>query len=318
MAKRGSAEWRIAVRIGQTRARAEGRGLQFRDPSKTVQRTCPYCGVPFTIYKTRPRVSCGKVECKHRARSAAATRTLHRAYAAGRISRARPPALRRKIALGVRRAYAQGRLIPPSTRPEVAAKISLTKRRRPTVLSPRIRKRIGAKIRALWKQGRFRRAHGVDARRKRSEALRGRTLPRHVRTKIGQTLKRLWAAGKLRPTPRPDGPPAPERRLRKLLEPLGFQYQMKHFVANRKRYAPGQRGFRGRQYYCPDFTHPILKMCVEVDGRSHREFIRIRRTDARQDAFLRSKGFLVVRVTNEAVMTTASTVLQQIMGAITQ
>jgi hypothetical protein len=54
-------------------------------------------------------------------------------------------------------------------------------------------------------------------------------------------------------------------------------------------------------HYKLDIAHPAMKVCVEVDGGSHYSISR-QEADARRDALLRSRGWLVFRFSNRAAM----------------
>lgn len=52
-------------------------------------------------------------------------------------------------------------------------------------------------------------------------------------------------------------------------------------------------------HYKLDIAHPTMKVCVEVDGGSHASTSR-READAKRDALLRSREWLVFRFSNQA------------------
>jgi very-short-patch-repair endonuclease len=67
--------------------------------------------------------------------------------------------------------------------------------------------------------------------------------------------------------------------------------------------------------YIADFVCHAAKLVIEIDGGQHFETENLKK-DARRDAFLRSKGFHVLRVTNHEVMTNRSGVLTIILAAL--
>ena len=63
-----------------------------------------------------------------------------------------------------------------------------------------------------------------------------------------------------------------------------------------------QKGFIAGDYFCiVDFYLPRpIKVCVEIDGGYHNTENQ-RNRDARKDAYLRGRGFRVIRLTNREV-----------------
>lgn len=312
--------------------------LSAMDPMKLVIKTCPYCGVQFTVYRTRQRISCSSPECAHKARSEAASRTQLRAYANGRRKSSLDPAVRAKIAEGMRRAHAEGRATVPSKRPEVAAKIAEAKRRDNPMKRPEIRSKVSLTMRMLYRSGLLKREVTPELRKKLSIAFQGRRIPNETRNKIAATLRQAYREGRIKPfkqyTPLTETtrsrigqavqrawqqgrfgtrrqfrgePTAAEMRLRQTLEPLGFIYQFMVLV-------PKAQG--GKGYYRPDFVHPEFKLCIEVDGPNHRKTVRVRAHDAGRDQVLQGLGFRIVRITNADVMDRLDSVLQRIVSTI--
>jgi very-short-patch-repair endonuclease len=63
--------------------------------------------------------------------------------------------------------------------------------------------------------------------------------------------------------------------------------------------------------YIADFACHPLRLVVEVDGATHGEDVELRH-DARRDGYLMSKGWRVLRFTNEAVYTNLEGVVEAI------
>jgi len=64
--------------------------------------------------------------------------------------------------------------------------------------------------------------------------------------------------------------------------------------------------------YIVDFSCPAKKLVVEVDGESH---VGRRPADAQRDAFLRSRGMTVIRVTNDDVLRDLDAVCEFVLRA---
>ena len=67
--------------------------------------------------------------------------------------------------------------------------------------------------------------------------------------------------------------------------------------------------------YVADFVCHTANLVIEIDGGQHFEPEHLKR-DARRDAFLKSKGFRVLRFNNHDVMTNRQGVLESIAAAI--
>jgi hypothetical protein len=66
-------------------------------------------------------------------------------------------------------------------------------------------------------------------------------------------------------------------------------------------------------HYKLDIAHPLLKVAVEVDGRSHRS-MTVRQSDARKDLFLKSSGWTVLRFSNQQVMDDLAGCVQMVLS----
>jgi very-short-patch-repair endonuclease len=69
--------------------------------------------------------------------------------------------------------------------------------------------------------------------------------------------------------------------------------------------------------YVVDFVCHDAQLVIELDGGQHFESEHARR-DARRDAFLRSKGFRVLRFNNHDVMSNRQGVLETIAAAVAE
>jgi very-short-patch-repair endonuclease len=67
--------------------------------------------------------------------------------------------------------------------------------------------------------------------------------------------------------------------------------------------------------YVVDFMCPAASLVIEIDGGQHFEAQQMKR-DTRRDAFLRSKGYRVLRFNNHDVMTNKQGVLEVIAAAL--
>jgi very-short-patch-repair endonuclease len=70
----------------------------------------------------------------------------------------------------------------------------------------------------------------------------------------------------------------------------------------------GVHSYHEPRYYKLDFAHCNLRLCVEIDGASHR-FAGRKERDDQKDEFLRSQGWQVLRLT-------ASVIRKDIDGAL--
>jgi very-short-patch-repair endonuclease len=66
--------------------------------------------------------------------------------------------------------------------------------------------------------------------------------------------------------------------------------------------------------YIPDFCCPELRLVVEVDGAVHEADLQVEH-DRNRDSYLRSLGYLVLRFSNERVLTEPRSVLMEIEQA---
>lgn len=69
--------------------------------------------------------------------------------------------------------------------------------------------------------------------------------------------------------------------------------------------------------YHLDFGHEELKLCVEIDGNSHRGTKRKSR-DQRKDDFLKSQGWIVVRYTNKQVLSNPANIIKEIKAKMAE
>ena len=69
------------------------------------------------------------------------------------------------------------------------------------------------------------------------------------------------------------------------------------------------------RYYVLDFASVTARLVVEVDGDSHYTKEGIKK-DRERDAFLRERGFRVLRFSNFEVMTSTNAVVEQIAEAV--
>lgn len=97
------------------------------------------------------------------------------------------------------------------------------------------------------------------------------------------------------------GPTEPQRLL---AEAMGWP--MEHVVPTGRPRSPGLP-----THYKLDIAEPSLMVAIEVDGHSHTT-ARVAAADARKEAFLRSRGWTVLRFSNRSVMTDMPTVLKAI------
>lgn len=107
-----------------------------------------------------------------------------------------------------------------------------------------------------------------------------------TRAKVSNTLREKGHAPRVRGG---NGRPLP-RAHKMLAEILGWPVEWT--VATGK-----GRG----HHYSIDIANPSIKVAVEVDGKSHKALLR-KKTDSEKDEYLRSQGWLVLRVSNEQVL----------------
>ena len=125
-----------------------------------------------------------------------------------------------------------------------------------------------------------------------------------VKEKISQLRKIEYAAGTNK-----CGWKGPQKEPTKAEAALLGSLVSHGFVWNMPIHGGGCRNYR------LDFAHREMKICIEIDGNSHRgEVKRIR--DRRKDRFLHSQGWQVLRFTNEQVLSNRSLVLTAICDII--
>lgn len=113
-----------------------------------------------------------------------------------------------------------------------------------------------------------------------------------TREKMRETILRVGHKPKVRGG---NGRPAPEPQ-RRLAEALGWEME---FVVPTK--VPRINPLMLPLHYKIDIANPDLMIAIEVDGGSHGGQER-RKLDAKKDAFLRSRGWTVLRFSNREVM----------------
>lgn len=262
---------------------------------KQENRICPYCGTVFTTYKTRRRISCGKIECSRRAYSDSGKRGHAKARNAGTYrSPPKTAEVRAKIAASVRRAYAEGRLISSSTRPEVRAKLSAAMLSRTNPMKdPAIRKKVSTTLRLMFRTGKLTAPPMTPERQQKLLESLHRPRTESHRQHVSSGLQRAYKEGRF-PWKYRDTRSKAEPVLKPLLEAIGFEHN--------KRVGVG----------IPDFVHRPLRIIVEVDGPNHRDTVRIREADARKEHAWYSIGYRVLRVTNDEVIKSPQTILQKV------
>lgn len=98
--------------------------------------------------------------------------------------------------------------------------------------------------------------------------------------------------------------PVPQRVL---LEALGDGW-IAEFVVLTSR--PKNNPSRLPNCYKIDVAHPMMKLAIEVDGYSHS--VKTKDRDAKKDRFLREKGWLVLRLRNERILSDLDSALMEI------
>ena len=132
--------------------------------------------------------------------------------------------------------------------------------------------------------------HALPATAARRMRERGPMTVEASRLKMADTLRRIghrppWTGGKGRGTTEPQ---------RRLAEALGSEWVTEHRVLTGK-----ALGLPACVYV--DIAHVDRRVAIEVDGGSHATR-KQRDADARKTAFLESRGWLVLRFTNRAVL----------------
>lgn len=93
----------------------------------------------------------------------------------------------------------------------------------------------------------------------------------------------------------------PTRAQQTLADALGWP--MEHVVPTRAKRSSGWPS-----HYKLDIANPTLQVAIEVDGFSH-QTAKIRAADRRKDAWLTSRGWTVLRFSNQQVLTDLPSVL---------
>ncbi len=78
-------------------------------------------------------------------------------------------------------------------------------------------------------------------------------------------------------------------------------------------------GFRRQMplgHYMLDFACLSAKLVIELDGETH-DFVSRQNADGKRDAFLESQGFIVLRFTNDQVLTNLAGVVEAIRETAT-
>ena len=120
------------------------------------------------------------------------------------------------------------------------------------------------------------------------------------KAKLSRTLKKMgWRP----PVHGGNGRPMPEPQ-RLLLAALGSRFIPEFPVT-----IPDSSNHRG--HYLIDLAYPHGEVAVEVDGRSHNT-VKQRRRDRRKDRILRKLGWKVFRFSNQEVLSSPSSVAEQI------
>jgi very-short-patch-repair endonuclease len=99
-------------------------------------------------------------------------------------------------------------------------------------------------------------------------------------------------------------PTPAEEAMWKILEPLKFKRQVA---------LDGYTKNGLNWLYILDFYHPVLKLCVEVDGGIHK---RQRGRDRRRDRRLAGEGIKTIRIKNADVLKWPDTVRETIEGVL--
>jgi len=218
---------------------------------------------------------------------------------------------RRRISQGVKRAYREGRMIPPSTRPEVAAKISAAKKlHNPSRDDPKVRAKISKTLKRKYKSGELRYTPPSPEGRQRIIAANQKPQRSETKLKISATVKKRWVEGryKSRNLPTFSNTPTPsELAVLPGLTKLGFIFRHKFPIP-----CKNQQG--GLTYYEADFVHLPSKICVEIDGGDHKSVPKIRERDKRKTKYLNKLKFRVLRFTNKEVCANPKTVIKIIAG----
>jgi hypothetical protein len=77
------------------------------------------------------------------------------------------------------------------------------------------------------------------------------------------------------------------------------------------------RGTGLSTHYKIDLAHPTLPLAIEIDGFSHAALTR-KAQDAKKEAFLRSRGWTVLRFSNQEVLQALETCVQTILSTISR
>lgn len=95
-------------------------------------------------------------------------------------------------------------------------------------------------------------------------------------------------------------PTIAEKKLFELLTQIGIEFEF-------------QKAFITEWVFAiPDFFIESMRLIIEVDGSVH-NLVRVKKKDALHNKYFKSKGYDVLRMTNEHVMTLTKTKLKNIL-----
>lgn len=127
-----------------------------------------------------------------------------------------------------------------------------------------------------------------------------------VRAKVSKTLQEMnWGPQIQGGNGR--GPTKPQRLL---AEALGWPMEIT--VPTKT-----TRGHGYPTHYKVDVGHPELKVAIEVDGPSHQSLV-VKKQDRKKEAFLRSRGWIVLRFSNQEVMDDLAGCVRTVMSTISR
>ena len=211
---------------------------------------------------------------------------------------------RKKISDGLKRAYREGRAHCPTKRPEVAAKISAAKKLYNATSRPEVRAKISATLKRRYAAGEIK----VSPKAYRKLSFKGGHHSEKTRKKLSKATRCAWATGRFNERKRDylhlRGSFISKEEL--LIAPslikLGFVHQFIITGVTRPRYTA-------------DFGHPSIRLCVEIDGRSH-EGTSTR--DALRSAKIEAAGYSVIRFTTKEIRSSQRRVLAAIRVLVKQ
>jgi very-short-patch-repair endonuclease len=113
--------------------------------------------------------------------------------------------------------------------------------------------------------------------------------------------------------------PKTNRRFAKTMRQALTPAELRLWMRLRKPGIPGQRFRRQTPIgpYIVDFFCPERRIIVEVDGDQH-GYAVAERKDAQRDAWLRSRGYVVIRVGNRDVFSNIDGVCETIIAVTTR